>query len=187
MESERYLLNYLGLEVGSIRRIKVLDTAYWGFLAVGTTLDIFQNIILIPYFEYGVLSLSRYDVLSYIPLWSLELQMFKMFDSSDEVCESAEMMKGMQVDDMQKASRLLLMARECEANKCITVCAPPGSLSRDLFAEGALGSVVVATTELSFSVGCSSEGWRGIVETIVSAMVSMTSGGCVPVKSVFQS
>ncbi|GJY88629.1 hypothetical protein Tco_0503257 [Tanacetum coccineum] len=35
---------------------KELDTAYWGFLGVGTTLDIFQNIILIPYLEYGVLS-----------------------------------------------------------------------------------------------------------------------------------
>ncbi|GKB54891.1 hypothetical protein Tco_0905644, partial [Tanacetum coccineum] len=33
-----------------------LDTAYWGFLRVGTTFDIFQNIILIPYLEYGVLS-----------------------------------------------------------------------------------------------------------------------------------
>ncbi|GJR65065.1 hypothetical protein Tco_0011130 [Tanacetum coccineum] len=46
----------LGLEVGWIRRIQELDTAYWGFLGVGTTLDIFQNIILIPYLEYGVLS-----------------------------------------------------------------------------------------------------------------------------------
>ncbi|GJZ64064.1 hypothetical protein Tco_0620485 [Tanacetum coccineum] len=35
---------------------KELDTAYWGFLRVGTTFDIFQNIILIPYLEYGVLS-----------------------------------------------------------------------------------------------------------------------------------
>ncbi|GJV31935.1 hypothetical protein Tco_1392335 [Tanacetum coccineum] len=33
-----------------------LDTVYWGFLGVGTTFDIFQNIILIPYLEYGVLS-----------------------------------------------------------------------------------------------------------------------------------
>ncbi|GJU59572.1 hypothetical protein Tco_1237338 [Tanacetum coccineum] len=33
-----------------------LDTAYWGFLGVRTTFDIFQNIILIPYLEYGVLS-----------------------------------------------------------------------------------------------------------------------------------
>ncbi|GKE27480.1 hypothetical protein Tco_1442864, partial [Tanacetum coccineum] len=32
------------LEVGWIRRIQVLDTAYRGFLRVGTTLDIFQNI-----------------------------------------------------------------------------------------------------------------------------------------------
>ncbi|GKE69251.1 hypothetical protein Tco_1527323, partial [Tanacetum coccineum] len=29
------------LEVDSIWRIQVLDTAYWGFLRVGTTLDIF--------------------------------------------------------------------------------------------------------------------------------------------------
>ncbi|GKF67785.1 hypothetical protein Tco_0197464, partial [Tanacetum coccineum] len=29
-----------------------LDTAYWGFLGVRTTFDIFQNIILIPYVEY---------------------------------------------------------------------------------------------------------------------------------------
>ncbi|GKE33095.1 hypothetical protein Tco_1452417, partial [Tanacetum coccineum] len=34
-----------------------LDMAYWGFLGVGTTFDIFQNIILIPYLEYGILSL----------------------------------------------------------------------------------------------------------------------------------
>ncbi|GJX08856.1 hypothetical protein Tco_0196788 [Tanacetum coccineum] len=53
-----------GLEVGSIRRIQGLDTAYWGFLGVGTTLDIFQNIIFIPYFQYDVLSLSGYGVLS---------------------------------------------------------------------------------------------------------------------------
>ncbi|GKD34251.1 hypothetical protein Tco_1249760, partial [Tanacetum coccineum] len=44
------------LEVGWIRHIHVLDTAYWGFLRVGTAFDIFQNIILIPYLEYGVLS-----------------------------------------------------------------------------------------------------------------------------------
>ncbi|GJZ15871.1 putative reverse transcriptase domain-containing protein [Tanacetum coccineum] len=73
MESERYLLNYLGLEVGWIRRIQELDTAYWGFLRVGTTLDIFQNIILIPYLEYGVLILFGYGVLIFIPLWSLTL------------------------------------------------------------------------------------------------------------------
>ncbi|GKF77721.1 hypothetical protein Tco_0230191, partial [Tanacetum coccineum] len=59
------------LEIGSIWRIQVLDTAYWGFLGVGTMLDIFQNIILIPYIEYGILSLSGYGVLSFIALWSL--------------------------------------------------------------------------------------------------------------------
>ncbi|GJZ33372.1 hypothetical protein Tco_0578808, partial [Tanacetum coccineum] len=60
-----------GLEVDWIQRIQELDTAYWGFLGVGTMLDIFQNIILIPYLEYDVLILSRYDVLIFIPLWSL--------------------------------------------------------------------------------------------------------------------
>ncbi|GJW58139.1 hypothetical protein Tco_0104870 [Tanacetum coccineum] len=35
---------------------KELDTTYWGSLGVGTTFDNFQNIILIPYLEYGVLS-----------------------------------------------------------------------------------------------------------------------------------
>ncbi|GJY59328.1 hypothetical protein Tco_0459220 [Tanacetum coccineum] len=45
-----------GVSKSWIRRIQELDTAYWGFLRVGATLDIFQNIILIPYLEYGVLS-----------------------------------------------------------------------------------------------------------------------------------
>ncbi|GJT14571.1 hypothetical protein Tco_0861613 [Tanacetum coccineum] len=58
MESERYLLNYLGLEVGSIRRIQGLDTAYWGFLGVGTTLDIFQE-----YFTYYIFN-TAIDLLS---------------------------------------------------------------------------------------------------------------------------
>ncbi|GJQ92955.1 hypothetical protein Tco_0004094 [Tanacetum coccineum] len=48
-----------------------LDTAYWGFLRVGTMLDIFQNIIFIPYFQYGILVFSGYGILSIIPLWSL--------------------------------------------------------------------------------------------------------------------
>ncbi|GJW98755.1 retrovirus-related pol polyprotein from transposon TNT 1-94 [Tanacetum coccineum] len=42
-----------------------LDTAYWGFLGVGTTFDIFQNIHIL-YLEYGVLSLFGYGVLSFI-------------------------------------------------------------------------------------------------------------------------
>ncbi|GJS91186.1 putative reverse transcriptase domain-containing protein [Tanacetum coccineum] len=37
-----------GLEYGRYGVSKVLDTAYWGFLRVGTTFDIFQN-ILFPY------------------------------------------------------------------------------------------------------------------------------------------
>ncbi|GKF83552.1 hypothetical protein Tco_0245208 [Tanacetum coccineum] len=53
-----------GVSKSWIRYIQELDMAYWGFLRVGTTLDIFQNIILIPYLEYDVLS-------SLDTLWSL--------------------------------------------------------------------------------------------------------------------
>ncbi|GKB65958.1 hypothetical protein Tco_0927370 [Tanacetum coccineum] len=49
------IVKSIGLEVDSIQRIQGLDTTYWGFLGVGTTLDIFQNIIFIPYFQYGIL------------------------------------------------------------------------------------------------------------------------------------
>ncbi|GJY19942.1 hypothetical protein Tco_0392508, partial [Tanacetum coccineum] len=59
-----------GLEVGSIRRIQGLDTTYWGFLGVGTTLDILQNIHIL-YLRFGVLRSSGYGVLSFISLWSL--------------------------------------------------------------------------------------------------------------------
>ncbi|GKC34952.1 hypothetical protein Tco_1047336 [Tanacetum coccineum] len=76
MESERYLLNYLGLEVGSIRHIQGLDTAYWEFLRVGTTLDIFQNIISIPYFQYGVLVfwIRRIEIYSSVVFDALDAQ-----------------------------------------------------------------------------------------------------------------
>ncbi|GJS06715.1 hypothetical protein Tco_0363511 [Tanacetum coccineum] len=49
---------------------KGLDMAYWGFLRVGTTFDIFQNIHIL-YLQYGVLTSSGYGVLIFIPLWSL--------------------------------------------------------------------------------------------------------------------
>ncbi|GJY52326.1 hypothetical protein Tco_0443173 [Tanacetum coccineum] len=38
------------------------DTAYWGFLEVRTTFDIFQNILLL-YCEYDVLMSPGYDIL----------------------------------------------------------------------------------------------------------------------------
>ncbi|GKB29397.1 hypothetical protein Tco_0868798 [Tanacetum coccineum] len=62
------------------------DTAYWGFLGVGTTLDIFQNIIFIPYLEYGVLSLSGYGVLSFIlcGLWVVTRVFYLMFGKEDQ-------------------------------------------------------------------------------------------------------
>ncbi|GJU45185.1 hypothetical protein Tco_1202451 [Tanacetum coccineum] len=60
----------LGLEVGSIRRIQWVGYGVLEFLGVGTTFDIFQN-ILFPYIQYGVLVFSGYGVLIFIPLWSL--------------------------------------------------------------------------------------------------------------------
>ncbi|GJV21962.1 hypothetical protein Tco_1370982 [Tanacetum coccineum] len=43
-----------------------------------------------------------------------EFQRLEMYNSSDEVIETIEILKGMQVDDMEKASRLILMAREID-------------------------------------------------------------------------
>nr|GEX73316.1 hypothetical protein [Tanacetum cinerariifolium] len=54
------------------------------------------------------------------------------------------------------------------------------SLSRDLFAELALGCIVAATVEVSFFVCSGSVTARGLVEMSVFAMVSMTSAGGVP-------
>ncbi|GKF08110.1 hypothetical protein Tco_0042334 [Tanacetum coccineum] len=65
MESERYLSNYLGLEVGLIRRIQGIGYGVLEFLGVGTTFDIFQNIHIL-YLRYGVLSLSGYGVLEFL-------------------------------------------------------------------------------------------------------------------------
>ncbi|GJR19594.1 retrovirus-related pol polyprotein from transposon TNT 1-94 [Tanacetum coccineum] len=59
------------MEVGSIRRIQWIGYGVLEFLRVGTTFDIFQNIILIPYFQYGILVISVYGVLNKFPLWSL--------------------------------------------------------------------------------------------------------------------
>nr|GFA91476.1 retrovirus-related Pol polyprotein from transposon TNT 1-94 [Tanacetum cinerariifolium] len=59
-----------GLEVGLIRRIQGIGYGVLELLGVGTTLDIFQNIIS-QYFQYDVLVITGYDVFSLFPLWSL--------------------------------------------------------------------------------------------------------------------
>ncbi|GKA44573.1 hypothetical protein Tco_0737297 [Tanacetum coccineum] len=59
-----------GLESVRYGVSNVLDTAYWGFLGVGTTFDIFQNIHIL-YLQYGVLVFSGYGVLIMFPSWSL--------------------------------------------------------------------------------------------------------------------
>nr|GEU53271.1 hypothetical protein [Tanacetum cinerariifolium] len=102
-----------------------------------------------------------------------ELRKLQMFNNLDRVRESVDMIKSMQTDDMQKASRLLLMVREVKNEV---------SLLRDPFAKGGLDSVVDAMTEVSSFVGCGSEERRGMVDVIVSATVSMTSVGGVPVE-----
>ncbi|GKA29202.1 putative reverse transcriptase domain-containing protein [Tanacetum coccineum] len=58
-----------GLESVRYGVSNILDTAYWGFLGVGTTFDIFQNIHIL-YLQYGVLVFSGYGVLVLFPLWS---------------------------------------------------------------------------------------------------------------------
>nr|GEV70374.1 putative reverse transcriptase domain-containing protein [Tanacetum cinerariifolium] len=58
------------------------------------------------------------------------------------------------------------------------------SRRRDLFAEANFGSAVVVVGELSFLVGCVSDLWCGMVETIVWAISSMMSYGGVPGETV---
>nr|GEU61565.1 hypothetical protein [Tanacetum cinerariifolium] len=64
--------------------------------------------------EYRRLSYGLREGLRVRAAYIEELQMFQVFHSSDEVVESLEIMKGMQLDDVEKASRLLLMAREVQ-------------------------------------------------------------------------
>ncbi|GJW75684.1 hypothetical protein Tco_0135054 [Tanacetum coccineum] len=63
--AENIILRDVGVGSGSR-----FDTAYWSFLRVWTTFDIFQNIHIL-YLEYGVLTSSGYDILIFFPLWSL--------------------------------------------------------------------------------------------------------------------
>ncbi|GJR16760.1 hypothetical protein Tco_0965287 [Tanacetum coccineum] len=59
-----------GWEPVSIRHIQCVGYGVLGFLGVGTTFDIFQNIHLL-YFQYGVLVFSGYGVLIMWSSWSL--------------------------------------------------------------------------------------------------------------------
>ncbi|GJS56003.1 hypothetical protein Tco_0629365 [Tanacetum coccineum] len=59
-----------GLESVSIRRIQGIGYDVLGFLGVGITFDIFQNIHILC-LQYGVLVFSGYSVLNLSPLWSL--------------------------------------------------------------------------------------------------------------------
>ncbi|GJU12091.1 hypothetical protein Tco_1134487 [Tanacetum coccineum] len=67
LDNEGY---HVGSGVGSIRRIQCLGYGVLGFLGVGTTFDIFQNIHIL-YLQYGVLVFSGYGVLILFPSWSL--------------------------------------------------------------------------------------------------------------------
>ncbi|GKD00610.1 hypothetical protein Tco_1170884, partial [Tanacetum coccineum] len=54
-------LTWSCLEFGRYAVLVDVNTAYWKFLGVGTTLNIFQNILLL-YLGYGVLRSSGYGV-----------------------------------------------------------------------------------------------------------------------------
>ncbi|GJT10821.1 hypothetical protein Tco_0857863 [Tanacetum coccineum] len=60
----------VGLESLSIRRIQCIGYGVLGFLGVGITFDIFQNIHIL-YLQYDVLVFTGYGVLNLFPLWSL--------------------------------------------------------------------------------------------------------------------
>ncbi|GJW25392.1 RNA-directed DNA polymerase, eukaryota, reverse transcriptase zinc-binding domain protein [Tanacetum coccineum] len=70
MAKTRKGISFKGSEVVRYHIIQGIRYGVLEFLEVGTTFDIFQNIHIL-YLEYGVLSFSGYDVLSFIPLWSL--------------------------------------------------------------------------------------------------------------------
>ncbi|GKA53811.1 hypothetical protein Tco_0747126 [Tanacetum coccineum] len=61
---------FRGLESVSIWRIQCIGYGVLGFLGVGTTFDIFQNIHIL-YLQYDVLVFTGYGVLIKFPLWSL--------------------------------------------------------------------------------------------------------------------
>ncbi|GJY35545.1 hypothetical protein Tco_0420923 [Tanacetum coccineum] len=73
-ESQRWHLllcrTYKGLEYHQYGLSKDFDTTYWGFLGVGTTFDIFQNLHILN-LEYSVLDSPGYGVLILFPSWSL--------------------------------------------------------------------------------------------------------------------
>ncbi|GJY35032.1 ribonuclease H-like domain-containing protein [Tanacetum coccineum] len=68
--SENRLLWFSRLESVQYGASNVLDIAYWGFLGVGTTIDIFQNLHIL-YHKYGVLSSFGYGVLDLVLSWPL--------------------------------------------------------------------------------------------------------------------
>ncbi|GKB15712.1 putative reverse transcriptase domain-containing protein [Tanacetum coccineum] len=85
-----------GLESVSIRRIQCVGYGVLGFLGVGTTFDIFQNIHLL-YFQYGVLDFSGYGVLIMWSSWSMLNALWKQYEAMIElpkcVCNASESLK----------------------------------------------------------------------------------------------
>ncbi|GJT23851.1 hypothetical protein Tco_0893788 [Tanacetum coccineum] len=69
-ESDALMCCYVGLDSVQYGVSNGFDTAYQGFLGVGITFDIFQNIHIL-YLQYGILVFSGYGVLIIFPLWSL--------------------------------------------------------------------------------------------------------------------
>ncbi|GJY73976.1 hypothetical protein Tco_0478407 [Tanacetum coccineum] len=99
------------LEYGRYGVSKVLDTAYQGFLGVGTTFDIFQN-ILFPYSlntTYYLLLDTTYWI--FFPSWSLVLDEHAEVNLSDILKEPVEPEVQSMVDLLVKQATLAALRR----------------------------------------------------------------------------
>ncbi|GJY91754.1 hypothetical protein Tco_0507536 [Tanacetum coccineum] len=94
-------LDYLGVEYGRYVVSKVLDTAYRGFLGVGTTFDIFQN-ILFPY-SLNTAYWSFLDTAYWIlfPSWSLDFQ--DSPDDEEDTRDNQEYLNYLEEDFQERA------------------------------------------------------------------------------------
>ncbi|GJQ98295.1 hypothetical protein Tco_0009434 [Tanacetum coccineum] len=102
---------YQVLEYGRYGVSKVLDTAYQGFLGVGTTFDIFQN-ILFPYSlntTYCLLLDTTYWI--FFPSWSLVLDEHAEVNLSDILKEPVEPEVQSMVDLLVKQATLAALRR----------------------------------------------------------------------------
>ncbi|GKE51051.1 hypothetical protein Tco_1486207, partial [Tanacetum coccineum] len=90
--------------VGWIRRIQGIGYGVLEFLEVGTTFDIFQNIIFIPYFQYGVLVfwIRHIGLLSFVVFVKDDEEEEEDDEEGDDEEEDEEMEESSDSDSMSK-------------------------------------------------------------------------------------